>query len=51
MERQKKKQPPNNFENKAESCRTYKTRFQDIPVNNRNQDSLELDRLKNQETE
>lgn len=47
----KKKKTPNNFENEAQSCRIYETRFQDILVNNRNQDSVVLDRLKSQETE
>ena len=50
MGRQRKKKT-NNFENEAQSCIIYKTRFQDIIVNNRNQDSMVLDRLKNQETE
>ena len=51
MGRQRKKKQTNNFENEAQSCIIYKTRFQDIVVNNRNQDSVVLDRLKNQETE
>ena len=37
MGRQRKKKQTNNFENEAQSCIIYKTRFQDIVVNNRNE--------------